>query len=325
MLLRPIALALALAHMCWPACSAEIPGDGNTTGAFESSATASLSPAPFSANVCLITVPNGADIHASGEMTMNGELIDESPKCTYLSTDEIPSAMGWLAWSEIDVQTNQWGFDWTSKVWSRFVVPDLPPIWDYQGVYLFPGLRSTDHLTILQPVLLFGRVLGGWWNYNHWYIQFWEVDQHTSPYTVHVTNPIFVDPGDTLEGYVTVLYPAECPSSGIGCDWYLGFYRNGVWIPGFGLFDVPYKFSNLVHGAVEAGGLGIETCDYLPPNGTTTFYRVYGCQPGPYISSCNPPTGQWQYRTAPPGTTPWCNYAAYARVAGGAQLVLRYQ
>jgi hypothetical protein len=104
---------------------------------------------------------------------------------------------GWITYAQNDLpiaQIHVFSTDW--------LVPNNPPVYDGQLLYLFNGLEdgsdNTSPTHILQPVLQFGP--NGLFGGNYWTINNWYASCQSCP--AYYGTPVTVTPGTHLQGVI---------------------------------------------------------------------------------------------------------------------------
>jgi hypothetical protein len=291
---------------------------------------------------CVHTVPDGAHIHQSGQVTTQDGGAFQIPTCSHpgrvaASTREISEAPGDSGWMENASYYTGTAWGQISASWH---VP-AAPVPQYglvsgseQVFYSFPALEPVSGASILQPVLTYGTSMGyggNFWTATSWYC---------GSTCEHSSSVLSVSTGDSLVGSVT---GSSCSNG--SCTWTVvtvdvrtggrsnlvvtdtSGYRqafggamevydlnscpyypaSGVFLKGISLYDQSNHQATPVWSNNVTSGVS-PTCGFSVSSTASTV--SLNDDPGPNISMSGPNTGQAGARvtvtaTASRGVTPY--------------------
>lgn len=256
---------------------------------------------------CVHEIPNGAKVEmnadgqATGDVTLNGQVIAHYDPCTEVpirtrhvataakmsgGAKSAPAFSGWVEASQENLSLGSSdNIDWEA---GEFYVPSNPSV-NGGLIYIFNGIEPATQDWILQPVLQYGFSPAGGGYY--WAIASWMVS--SGGYVFH--SPLVrVNPGDTLWGFTE-----QTGQSGGTSHWETEAYdlTTGAysWITAT---STGLHWTWAYEGVLEV--YGVNTCSQLPSSGYAYFFSnsvdhgfpsYIGVSPGfwgaVYQSGCN--------------------------------------
>jgi len=161
---------------------------------------------------CVFEIEDGERLLADGRVEHADGMVDaNAPVCGYprytpmgslapadvrnASGTKAPTIFGWLEYVSATTSTSY------GEIAATWTVPPPPASDDAQLLFFFPGLEDInvdDNLSIVQPVLQFGRSGAGGGNY--WAIASWNCCMTGTTWNSHLVK---VNPGDTILGTIT--------------------------------------------------------------------------------------------------------------------------
>jgi len=207
-------------------------------------------------------VPQGGQVKTVGSevhlLDVDGTVLhvaqkDSSVKVKSSSTSSglEPLETGWIAYASWYNEGDP--IDYFNTTW---FVPDTPAAWDGQTLFYFNSIEPASGDAILQPVLQYGPSAAGggeYWAVASWYL----VGSDT-----YYTSPIQVNPGDTLDGVITLT-----STDGTNYDYVTSFSNIG------GTSLTASNSAQLVWATETLEVYSVESLDDFP-TGSTEFFDI---------------------------------------------------
>ncbi len=255
---------------------------------------------------CVFEIEEEARLLADGRVEhANGTVDANAPVCGYphytptgvlvpadlknVSGAKAPVVAGWLEYVSATTSTSY------GEIAATWVVPPIPSTNDGQLLYFFPGLEDIDDvLSIVQPVLQFGKSVAGGGDY--WTVASWNCCIAGVAWNSHLLK---VSPGDTILGTIT----SKCKGLNYCGDWKV-ISEDETTGKKTMLSKTPAEGQVWNWGfSAVAEVYGVQQCSDWPANNSLVFtVQVYD-QNREVISDPG-----WIGTPAPGGTNPNCNY-----------------
>jgi hypothetical protein len=324
---RPSTLLVvgAMGILCTPACAEDEEPAADfsrfgvtaaTTGTVTSIPAGKIAtPAGLVDEACVFEIPEGALLESSGDVKINGIVVDHHPPCSPKQMGRDISSGGAMALTPPTIVGSAWlddtwawastigGLSFYNDLWAYWTVPSNPTgcgphgFWCNELLYFFPSLQSSAG-EIIQPVLQWGSngdFGGRWWTLASWYC--------SSTACPHSTFRQ-VSAGDSIFGEVSIASTSPLSYRILSRDITTGWSTSLIQ-PTSGPF-------NTVQGGVMEV-YTVNSCSQFPPSAPLVFRDISIFQAGPTPTTLNRVAPTWSTQIAVvPSPNPACGFGASA-------------
>jgi hypothetical protein len=250
---------------------------------------------------CVYEVPTGAAI-IDGHAYVNGALVLAPPPCEHPVIPPGTTPASKIFTIKFPTNTPGLGLWWNYLV-TNWTVPSQPQRNDGQFFALWPALQSASPapgtgLAVFQPVLMWGQQ-----GYAGYAMANFYCDNNLNCYHDQYQ---FVNPGDTITGWVLIdtNYACNASSLGQGCFFDVIYTSTGGATSHL-LVNSPFPVTQAIGGDLEFAN--VPYCNDLPASGSTVFTTTLLTQPSTTNSFVYYPINPNWFGTVHPGG-PSCFY-----------------